>query len=248
MYYIVGEWRTNYFIFDDSDNSVELVTFEQFEKLKKSGVNISNEILIETNPIDINKFKMLYSFDKPSKVYRKVLLTYVAPCINYEGRLCYPRIELVFVVIPRSMFKSSAYYSYFRVCLKYGYPISGKKDDYIIILVLNTDAQQVSSGRIDVKNNGIKFLDTVDKPYYTYASGVDNGFVVPLRLFLYMMQLYGNRDLSGIFRAFNGLLSDNLVLPEVAVDNVNTKGGIYSYYNDVLYRYVNEPIRDVEWK
>lgn len=222
MFYIVGEYGKNYFVYDTDDNSCELVSMHD---LKQSGVVVER---VHDN-LEFAKLRMMYNLQEDSGFWGKNIVSYTIP---YKNGLHIGLTLVIFIIRIQDLvydedkdFELDMYY-------KYGY-----MSKYAAVACYReTKSNTYYNGVVgNVPPHLDDDLDFSKSPVLTRIELVRHmgksrdhfqvrGMIIPLRMFDYTMRLAQQEDLLGIFRAYAGLFDKRLIVNGVRSAHYNKKG------------------------
>lgn len=235
MFYIVGEWNKNYFLYNSDDDSCKLVPMVE---LKKSG--ISAQTIVDST--DYYKLCTLYNFDGSKKSRGRKLFSYsLHHEENYDAK-CRGVWDLGFglylFLIKCSNLCSKRLRDFeSKMHDKYGY-----MTDYVA--VIGFDEEQSRQSGLIVLNLSFKYTGSPDIRRICFNSsriGI-TGIVIPVRMLLYTLRLVSIHNYIELFDAYNGIFDKRIIIngvqsvkPRVAydiiwTDDITSKNFVEGYF------------------
>lgn len=218
MFYIIGEYGRNYFVYDTDDNSCELISMRE---LKNSGIYTER---IKDN-MDLTRLRLMYKLEEETGYWARSIVSYTLPYemneyndldIGYSFNLIIAKLSDLIYDEDRD-FELSMYY-------KYGY-----MDKYAAVACYTeVNSNTYYRGTLidkayNVPSRGTSQRDYSKTPVLTRIGIVRHldignmnflvrGMIIPLRMYDYTMRLAQKQDLSGIFRSYANLFDQRLIV------------------------------------
>lgn len=188
----VGEFGYKVFVYDRDDKSCELVSENSI-----FGMHIGREIRPQ---FSLSKLRMLYPFETLGNVLELPLFTY-KNSVNFTCSIIIARTDEF------SLESTIRRYKY--LCNLYGY-----NEDYMILFNIGTEKLTVRPWANLWELHLIRTSYYYMKPYIRKLRGV----VLPVDMFLYIMQLRENGNIEGIFSALCLRIESGMIFQEAGCD------------------------------
>lgn len=199
MFYKVGEFDRAYFVYDDRDESCELVSWD---KLRSSNIVVNEPISCKYS---LPKLLMSCGLSWDNSL--------IVPICFYTT---YYSKFVVKVVMELGVVRTEDIrYSKDRLFLQQMSELYGYMPDYALMMyVYISNVNGVSNMGYARGACEYNFVIPLQSMCFLYKGMLSycSGMLIPFQMFLYTYKLFKEHDIDGIFRAYNGLFDKDLVL------------------------------------
>lgn len=207
MYYNVGQAGNSYFIYDDSDDSCELIDADKLQ-----GFNIISGSMNYRH--NIEKIAVVYHFKRVNNIFDKRLAAYEFIVKNKSGFRYKESIEIGVSLVKLEDFVFGVESDYIKSMIIDGYVILTHMK-----LVQSVRLGTRRSTTSTVNNSGVGYDVTFEVSgfsFYVKDSRGSNhkyytwGTVIPVQMLSSIMKFVSSHDLEGMLNAFNGIFHRKL--------------------------------------